>query len=451
MTGLSADPIAALLEEEKDRLLTERVRGGLWLLLATVSVYGAGEILLRPAALSRLFPYRAFILVVVVVAQITLRLRPTRRWTSAVALVTLGAVCTSAVASGNFTGDIATMTVLSVVLVILSAAVIPWGIWCHGALVAMVALAMFWNVYVVQGVLPPLYILPGAAVLAVWFGSFYLHHELERSRRMVAREAFERKRAEDQARQHEAALAHVARVSMMGEMAAQMAHELNQPLAAIVSYARGCTRRMQSGAERPAEILDVLDQISAQAVRASEILKRLRAFVRKGEPRRERVQLNDLVRNALRFAEVEAKDYGVTVRFEPTPTVPPVKADAIQLEQVVLNLVRNGFEAMRKADGSNRTLEVRTAIDKGGWVRCAVRDTGVGIPADIADTLFEPFATTKPDGLGMGLSISRSIIESHGGRLWATPNAETGTTFQFTLPIVNGGGAHGDRSNRLRG
>jgi signal transduction histidine kinase len=162
------------------------------------------------------------------------------------------------------------------------------------------------------------------------------------------------------------------------------------------------------------------------------------------------VQLNDLVRNALRFAEVEAKDYGVTVRFEPGPTVPPVKADAIQLEQVVLNLVRNGFEAMRKADGSNRELEIRTAIDDNTWVRCAVRDTGVGIPADIADTLFEPFATTKPDGLGMGLSISRSIIESHGGRLWAEPNPGAGATFQFTLPIVNGERAHGDRSDRLR-
>jgi signal transduction histidine kinase len=451
MTGVPADPVAELLESEKGRLLVERVRGGLWLLLTTVSVYGAAEILVRPAAFSRLFQYRAFLLVVVLAAQITLRLRPTRRWTSGVALVTLAAVCASAVASGNFTGEVATMTVLSVVLVILSATIFPWGIWCHAALVTMVALAVFWNVYVVQGALPPLYILPGAAVLAVWFGSFFLHHELERSRRTVAREAFERRRAEEQARKHEAALAHVARVSMMGEMAAQMAHELNQPLSAIVSYARGCTRRMQSGAERPAEILDVLDQISAQAVRASEIIKRLRAFVRKGEPKRERVQLNDLVRNALRFAEVEAKDYGVTVRFEPAPKVPPVKADAIQLEQVVLNLVRNGFEAMRKADGSNREIEIHTAIDDNAWVRCAVRDTGVGIPADIADTLFEPFATTKSDGLGMGLSISRSIIESHGGRLWATPNPGSGTTFQFTLPIVNGERAHGARSDRLRG
>jgi len=449
--GATADPIVGMLEEEQARLLFQRVRGGLWLLFFAVSAFGLGEILLLPETPYRLSQYRLFVLVVAVMAEVALRLRSTPRWATGVALVTLGVVCFSAAAGANFTGEVATMTVLSVVLVILSAAVFPWGIWPHALLVAMVAVATIWNFYTVRGAIPPrLYALPAAAVLTVWFGSFYLRHELERNRRAVAHETLERKRAEEQARAHEAALAHVARLSMMGEMATQMAHELNQPLAAIVSYAKGCMRRMQAGTEHPPEILEVLDLISEQALRASEVLKRLRAFVRKGEPRHERVRLNDVVRNAIRFADLEAKDYGVSVRFHPAPGLPAVRADAIQLEQVVVNLVRNGLEAMREDGSNDREIAIRTLSGKDGCVQVDVQDTGGGISAEIADTLFEPFATTKPDGLGMGLSISRSIIESHGGRLWATPNSGNGATFHFTLPAEDGEDRHGNRGNRFR-
>lgn len=446
----AADPVLQLLEEERGKILLARVRGGLWILFLAIGIYGVGEAFVRPDSLSRLFAYRAYLLGEVLVAYVLVRLRTTPRWVTGVALVTFGAMCLSTTASSNYVGDIGTMTVLSVVLVLLSAAVFPWGVWPHGAVVAMVAVATFWNVYHVQGMVPPVFVLPGAAVLGIWFGSFYLRHEMARNRRAVAREAHERLRAEEQARQHQASLAHVARVSMMGEMAAQMAHELNQPLSAIVSYASGCIRRIRNGSERPEEILEALDQIAGQAVRASEILKRLRAFVRKGAPKRERVHINAVVRNALRFAEVEARDYGVSVRFEPAPYLPVIQADAVQLEQVVLNLVRNGFEAMRETNGRQRELVIRTGLDDHGFVRVSVRDSGAGVAADIADTLFEPFTTTKPDGLGMGLSISRSIIESHGGRLWMTQNAGAGATFEFTVPVAEGGHEHEQRADRFR-
>jgi len=448
MTAYAADPVRTLVEAEKDKLLLQRIRGSLWLLLLTVSVYGLGEMVLLPQTFSRVSVYRIYVVLVTMAGITLLHFYPTRRLATIVALLTLGTLCGSAVASGNLTGDVATMTVLSVVLAILSATIFPWGVYEHAVLVALVALATFWNVYEVQRAIPPLYVLPGAAVIVVWVGSFYLLHDLERKRRAVAREAYERRRAEEQAREHQAALAHVARVTTMGEIAAQMAHELNQPLAAIVSYAGGCIRRMRGGTERPGEILEALDQISEQAVRASEILKRLRAFVRKGEPRRERIRINEVVQNAIHFAEVEAKDYGVAVRFEPA-SVPEVRADPIQLEQVVLNLVRNGFEAIREANGPNKELVIRTALDNGN-VQVAVRDNGTGIAAEIAETLFEPFATTKANGLGMGLSISRSIVESHGGRLWATANPGSGTTFHFTLPIATGERSDGKRADSFR-
>jgi len=436
------------LDAERERSLVQRIGVGLWLMLLTVCLYGLLEEAVFPDAPYRLRQYRVVFLGVVVAAQIALRIRPTRGWATGAALLVVAAACTATAATGNLTGDAATTALLAVALVILSATFLPWGFWPHTALVVITGVTTLWNVSQVQGVITPGLTLSGSLFVGVWLGAFYLLHEMEKNRRAVVRETLERKRAEDKAHQHQAALAHVARVSVMGELAGQLAHELNQPLSAIVSYAKGCTRRMQSGSGQPGEMVEVLDQISEQAVRASEILRRLREFVRKGEPRRERVQVNDVVRNAIHFAEVEAKDYGAAVRFNRDGHLPVVEADAIQLEQVVLNLVRNGFESMRESRRGE--LLVRTVTEGNESIRVEVCDAGCGIEADIVESLFEPFATTKPDGLGMGLSISRSIIESHGGRLWATPNTDGGTTFHFTLPIAGGKSFYAGRSNRFR-
>lgn len=263
---------------------------------------------------------------------------------------------------------------------------------------------------------------------------------------LIARDITERKLTEEKARQHQAELAHVLRLGTMGEMAAELAHELNQPLAAIVSYAKGCVRRLQSGATQPAELADALEHISDQAVRGGEIIRRLRDFVRKEPPRRERIDLNRLVRDAGRFANTEARRYGISMRLALCPERLDVTVDAVQIEQVILNLVRNGLEAMYDpaAAGTGAELVIQTSANGGTTATIAVCDQGKGLPPAIVDQVFDPFFTTKPTGLGMGLSISRSIVESHGGRLWATPNPEQGTTFLFTVPMADGGQRHAD-------
>lgn len=261
---------------------------------------------------------------------------------------------------------------------------------------------------------------------------------------IIARDITERRLAEEQARQHHAELAHALRLGAMGEMAAEFAHELNQPLAAIVNYAKGCVRRLQSGAQ-PDELYQALEHISHEAVRGSEIIRRIRNFVRKDAPRRERIDLNGLVQETVGFAKNEAQRYGIPMRLTLSAQPVEVDGDAIQIEQVILNLLRNGLEAMGEPGqaASGAELEIETATDGNGTVTVSVRDRGKGLPPGLGDRIFDPFVTTKPTGLGMGLSISRSIVESHGGRLWATANADCGTTFAFTIPRPDGDPPHG--------
>jgi two-component system sensor kinase FixL len=254
-----------------------------------------------------------------------------------------------------------------------------------------------------------------------------------------SRDVTERKRAEEEARQRQTELAHVLRVGMMGEMAAGLAHEINQPLAAIVNYASGCARRLraETGADTP--LVGAMEEITKQAARAEQIIRRLRTFVRKREFRREPVDLNNLVRDVARFVRSEAHHHGISVRLDLAPALPRVHADGIQIEQVIVNLVRNGIDAMHAADLGHRVLSIHTSADRPEVVEVAVCDGGTGVDGAHAEKLFEPFFTTKPNGLGMGLSISRSIVTAHGGRLWAAPNPDRGTTFRFTLPVANGG------------
>jgi signal transduction histidine kinase len=243
----------------------------------------------------------------------------------------------------------------------------------------------------------------------------------------------ERRRAEDAARQRQAELTHVLRLSTMGEMAAGLAHEINQPLAAIVNYAQGCRRRLRDDAGSVPAVLPVIDSIASEALRAGEIVRRLRHLVRKDGGRQEWVDVNALVADAGRLIEPEARQHSVEMDLYLAPALPRLLGDGVQIEQVVLNLLRNAIEAMRDMAG-RRTLQVATRSASAGAIELAVRDSGPGIAPDVAPHVFDPFFTTKPNGLGMGLSISRSIVESHHGRVWATPNPDGGTTVRVRLP-----------------
>jgi PAS domain S-box-containing protein len=244
-----------------------------------------------------------------------------------------------------------------------------------------------------------------------------------------------RQRAEEAARRRQAELAHVLRLTTVNEMATTLAHDISQPLTAIANYATGCLNSIESGGST-AELLPAIVGIKEQATHARAVIARLREFVRKREPSREAVNLNTLVENAARLAEGEAQARHVLLRRALAPTLPPVQADPVQLEQVVLNLVYNGIEAMAEHRINGDQLVISTAQGATGVVEVTIRDGGKGLSPALAQEMFDPFVTTKAHGLGMGLAISRSIIEAHGGRIWATSHAEGGTTVGFTLPVV---------------
>jgi PAS domain S-box-containing protein len=242
----------------------------------------------------------------------------------------------------------------------------------------------------------------------------------------------ERRRVEEAARQHQAELTHVLRVTSMGEMAAGLAHELNQPLTAIANYAQGSTRRLRANPPQVGPVLAVIDDIAAEALRAGEIIRRLRSLIRKEAPRQDWMDLNEVVGEVVRLLEPEMRQHAVTVRVHADARLPALVADRIQIEQVILNLVRNAVEAMREMEG-RRELDIRTTAVGDNLVEVSVRDTGPGLQAALVDHIFDPFFSTKAAGLGMGLSISRTIIEAHQGRLWTSPSG-AGAHFHFTLP-----------------
>lgn len=251
----------------------------------------------------------------------------------------------------------------------------------------------------------------------------------------IQRDVTERKRAEAEARQRQAELAHVSRLSTMGEMASGLAHELNQPLAAISIYMQGSLRRLRAGTIDPHELEEALGRVASQAERAGEIIRRLRNFVRKREPKRTSAQANHLVRDVVALMETEIRQHSVNVQLELTPDLPAVVVDPVQIEQVVLNLVRNGIEAMDGFPPEERQLLIRTRFTPEARVEVTVSDRGRGIDAEQLKRIFEPFFTTKSQGMGMGLNISQSIVEAHGGRLWAEPNPDRGVSFHLTLPV----------------
>lgn len=250
----------------------------------------------------------------------------------------------------------------------------------------------------------------------------------------IATDVTDRKQTAEISRQQEERLERTARLITMGEMASTLAHELNQPLAAIANYCAGCVTRMQAGSSKPEDLLAAMQKASFQAERAGKIIRRIREFVKKSEPRRSAVQIADVLDDAIGFAEIDSRRLGIRLIVDVAPGLSPVFADRIMIEQVVLNLVRNGLDAMKDVLPEERTLLVRARDFGPHAVEVAVIDRGHGISEEDRARLFTPFYTTKSEGMGMGLNICRSIIEFHDGRLIVDANPEGGTIFSFTLP-----------------
>ncbi|MBB5214112.1 PAS domain-containing sensor histidine kinase [Parapusillimonas granuli] len=264
---------------------------------------------------------------------------------------------------------------------------------------------------------------------------FEVHHRTlawtdgRRVRLQVARDITERRTHEEASRVQQEKIQLTSRLTTMGEMASSLAHELNQPLTAIANYSMGAVAMLKAGNPNPERLLEALEKSAMQAERAGKIISRIREFVKRSEPRRQPVPIKRIVDNAVGFAEIDAHKRQVEIALDVPDSIPDVLADPILIEQVLLNLLKNGIEAMEKSE--DRTLKLLIS-DQSPLIEIAVIDRGHGLRDP--ERLFEPFYSTKSEGLGMGLNICRTIIESHHGRLWADPNPEGGTIFRFTLP-----------------
>lgn len=262
-----------------------------------------------------------------------------------------------------------------------------------------------------------------------WFGSATDIEDLKQAQEIL------NQAHEEQLERHRAELAHVARLSMMGEMAASLAHELNQPLHAINNYASGSLMRLLKTPQRDQELVTALEKVSEEANRAAEIVRRVKWFVQKRESPFSEVSVNRLVEEVVLLSKAELEQRHAKVALELSDNLPVVMGDPVQIEQVIMNLVRNGLEAMEETPEENRLLGIKTMRRGDEMVQLEVCDRGKGIGREDLAKVFEPFFTTKPEGMGMGLAISRSIVRAHGGRLWLSADQDQGCTFHFTLPV----------------
>src|SRR5262245_13629096 len=335
---------------ESVTLLAQRTRVGLWLSLTSITLFALSDPFLNADLLAPLYAIKAFQVAVAIILFAVLDRATRRRTVALAALIAVAVFSVTTALSGNITGDAGTTPVLLVVLSMGTATLLPWGVWPQLATQVVVAGSILWNLWTVHGTAVESS-LPLALVVASCVSVYAAHaaarYERERRRAEAAEE-------EARARQHQAGLAQAARLSTLGGMAAGLAHEINQPLSAIVSYASGSARRIRAGDADPAALLEVVDAIADEALRAGEILRRIREFGRNTEATRVLTDLNALVRDALHFAEVEARELGITFRLALAPQALDVDVDALALEQVILNLVRNGFEAIADGGGGPR-------------------------------------------------------------------------------------------------
>jgi len=254
--------------------------------------------------------------------------------------------------------------------------------------------------------------------------------------RGAALDITKRKQAEEQAARQRNELAHLSRVTTLSELSGSLAHELSLPLAAILSNAQAAQRFLARGDANLAEVREILNDIVSEDKRAGEVIRRLRLLLKKGEVQRYSLGINEVVQDVLKLMRSDLVNQRVTVDIELAQNLPTVMGDPVQLQQVLLNLVVNACDAMTDCDTRERRLLIRTGMENGSSaVRVSVTDRGGSIPEEKMEQVFEPFFTTKAKGMGLGLSVCRTIIVAHQGKLWATNNPDCGATFHFSLPI----------------
>jgi C4-dicarboxylate-specific signal transduction histidine kinase len=263
--------------------------------------------------------------------------------------------------------------------------------------------------------------------------------ELRNANEALLNQMEEQKRTEAALQVTRAELARVVRITTIGELTASIAHEVNQPLAAVVANADACVAWLSRENPELGEARAAAERATQGATRASEVIVRIRSLINKATPEKSRVQINEIIQETAALANGPASRNDVLMTFDLAPDLPAVSGDGIQLQQVILNLLMNGIEAMANVVERPRLLLIRSRVKDDRQILVSVQDSGVGVRADVMPRLFEPFFTTRSKGIGMGLPISRSIIEAHGGKLWAESNGEQGSIFQFTLP--GGGGS----------
>jgi C4-dicarboxylate-specific signal transduction histidine kinase len=259
--------------------------------------------------------------------------------------------------------------------------------------------------------------------------------DLRRINVALSAEIAERKLAEDALRSTQTELAHATRVMAMGELVASIAHEINQPLTGVITNAEACLRWLDGDADL-GEARAAARRIVRDGERASGVIRQLRALLKKADPQLIELDVVSVIEDVITVVRSEVRAQNVSMQFTPAANLPLVMADRVQLQQVIVNLMLNGIEAMSEVEPSRRVLSVDTRRSAAGEIRVAISDTGVGLAREDLDRIFAAFVTSKADGLGMGLSISRSIVEAHGGRLWAEDRSGSGATFVFTLPVA---------------
>lgn len=261
--------------------------------------------------------------------------------------------------------------------------------------------------------------------------------QLVETNNQLQQEMREHEQAEEWIRQHQHLLAGVERINSMGEMASALAHELNQPLASIVSFTQGCVRRLETGNYQMADLLYAMKESAQQAERAGSIIHRMKNFARQGKLQLEQVNINTLIQEGLLLINKQVIDNQVTIQLDLNHELPDLQLDKIQIEQVLINIVRNALDAMRPIDNLPRKeIYIKTRMKAEDCIQINIKDTGPGISSEALDQLFDPYFTTKPDGMGLGLAICRTIIEAHQGRLTVNNNSDYGACFTILLPIV---------------